>query len=49
MESKLEGAVSYFQFVDCPLDAAKQNDRIGHQSSNRRSSYILKLKINLYK
>ena len=26
MESKLEGAVNYLQFVDCTLDAAKQNE-----------------------
>ena len=26
MESKREGTVSYFQFVDCILDAAKQNE-----------------------
>ena len=25
MESKLEGSVNYLQFVDCTLDAAKQN------------------------
>ena len=26
MESKLEDAVTYLQFVDCTLDAAKQNE-----------------------
>ena len=26
MESKLEGKVNYLQFVDCTLDAAKQNE-----------------------
>ena len=25
-ESKLEGTVNYLQFVDCALDAAKQNE-----------------------
>ena len=27
MESKLGGAVNYLQFVDCTLDAAKQNKK----------------------
>ena len=37
-ESKLEGTVNYFQFVDCTLDAAKQNEepKIGHQSRKRK-------------
>ena len=26
MESKLEGTVTYLQFVDCTLDAAEQNE-----------------------
>ena len=26
MESKLEGTVNYFLFVDCTLDAAKENE-----------------------
>ena len=26
MESKLEGTVNYLQFVDCTLDAAKENE-----------------------
>ena len=26
MESKLEGTVNYLPFVDCTLDAAKQNE-----------------------
>ena len=26
MESKVKGTVNYFQFVDCTLDAAKQNE-----------------------
>ena len=28
MESKIEDTVNYFQFVDCPLDAAKQNGEL---------------------
>ena len=31
MESKLKGTVTYLQFVDCTLDAAKQNE----ESQNR--------------
>ena len=28
MESKPESAVNYLQFIDCTLDAAKQNEEL---------------------
>ena len=52
MESKLECTVNYLQFVDCTLDAAKQNggpqDRpLQQQEKAYLGLPILKLKTNL--
>ena len=36
MESKLEGTVNYQQFVDCTLDAAKQNEEPQDRPQNQQ-------------
>ena len=35
MENKFEGTVNYFQFVDCILDATKQNEEPYNRPPNQ--------------
>ena len=39
MVSKFEGSVPYFQFVDCTLDAARQNRVRGQATAVARLGY----------
>ena len=36
MESKLEDTVTYLQFIDCTLDAAKQNEKLQNRPPQRQ-------------
>ena len=52
MKSKLEGTVHYLQFVECTLDAAKENEETQDRPPNQQESvfrptYILELNTTL--
>ena len=46
MESKLEGTVTYLQFVDCTLDAAKQNEEPQDRPPQQQVEAYLGIPIN---
>ena len=45
MESELEGTVNYLQFVDCTLDAAKQNEETEDKPPKQQEKAYLGLPI----
>ena len=45
MESKLEGTVNFLRFVDCTLDAAKQNEEPQDRSPKQQEQVYLGLPI----
>ena len=45
MESKLESTVNYVQFVDCTLDAAKQNKEPQERPPKKQEEAYLGLPI----
>ena len=45
MESKLEGTVTYLQFVGCTLDAAKQNEEPQDRPPKQKKEAYLGLPI----
>ena len=45
MESKLEDTVTYLQFVDCTLDAAKQNEESQDRTPKQQGEAYLGLPI----
>ena len=48
MASKLEGTANCLQFVDCTLDAAKENDVIGFFLSFQSQKYENKKAITIH-
>ena len=46
MESKLEDRVNYLRFVDCTLDAAKENEEPQDRPPKQREEAYLGLPIN---
>ena len=46
MESKQEDTVNYLQFVDCPLNAAKQNEDLLERPSKQQEEAYLGLPIH---
>ena len=47
MESKPERAVNYFQFIDCTLDAAKQNEELQDRPPQQQEEAYLGLPIDI--
>ena len=43
MESKLEGIVNYLQFIDCTLDATKQNEELQDRPPKQQEETYLSL------
>ena len=48
LESKPERAVNYLQYVDCTLDAAKQNEDIQDRPSQQQEEAYLGLPLGIY-
>ena len=48
MESNHEAAVNYLQFIDCTLDAAKQNEELQHRPKQQQEEAYLGLPIDIY-
>ena len=48
MESKPERTVNYLQFVDCTLDAAKQNEELQDSPPQQQERAYLGLPIDIY-
>ena len=48
MESKPKRAINYLRFVDCTLDAAKQNEVLQDRHPQRQEEAYLGLPIDIY-
>ena len=46
MKSKLEGTVNYLQFIDCTLDAVKQNEEPQDTPLKQQEEALLGLTIH---
>ena len=48
MDTKPERAANYLQFVDCTLDAAKQNEELQDRPPQQQEDAYLGLPIDIY-
>ena len=48
MQSTSERAVNYLQFVDCALDAAKQNEELKNMLPQQQEEAYLGLPLDIY-